>query len=708
MKDNNICLIGNNIDIIQKELKLSKEKYKDCNFFLYKLNNEDNIEESQNISKELLKLFKGIIDKDYSNDSNDVFSFTIIYSLNNFKENINEKEFIKKLFLDIFVQITSNYFLPFFIFLAKDNQEKDEFNKFLEIDEIQKIDKRNISCFIFNKEKNLIKEKIYKIYNFFYEKGDVFEFENRKIKLYKEPKETLFYINILTLGKTQVGKSTFINTLLKEKKAREGGDGSSVTSKQMSYHVDNIPLIINDIEGFTGEDTIKNVANKILLMQRNLGEKEIHLVIYIIDYNGPTYFNENEYSIFEQLASKEDITHFIFICSKSPKEDDEKIVQKIQNTFFKMIKKGLEKERKARKNLIDVLNYLYYCQKKDINYDEIKTQIDQEKFNSMNFFEKLDLKFENYKEEERNKEMTNTIIQKDNTLFFVNLIIDETHDKKFGMNKVSKKIREALADIKKNNIQFLNEEIQINEQKIKTLEKEINFHKKNLEENQEIKNFIDNNENMDLIRLNEESETRSLLDESFQLENVNNDYKELINCIYENKICKARESSENLRKKKMEKVEKELRWHKGLAYASGIFPLADIYIQYKIKNNAKTTIANKFKDNLIDFDKKDTDEAGKENDINDIKEKSNDLTSDILKTMGRAVTIGINVLAKTIFLPIAGVGILIGVLTGGLVMEYDIKSYLDFYSKRYLYRCFVSLSFDSIEMYLKDNFEKEN
>ena len=157
--------------------------------------------------------------------------------------------------------------------------------------------------------------------------------------------------------------------------------------------MDNIPLIINDIEGFTGEDTIKKVTNNILLMQKDLGEEEIHLVIYIIDYYSPTYFNENEYSIFEQLASKDDITHFIFICSKSPDENDDKIVKLIQKSFFKMIQKGLEKEKKQRKNLIDVLNYLYYCQKKDINYDEIKNKINKEEFNSMNFFEKLELKF---------------------------------------------------------------------------------------------------------------------------------------------------------------------------------------------------------------------------------------------------------------------------------------------------------------------------
>ena len=115
-EDNNICIIGKNIDTIQKELNLSKEKYKKWNFIHYKLNNIDNKEESQNISEELLKSLESIIDKDYSNDSNEIFSYTIIYSLNDFKENNNEKEFIKKIFTDIFNLITSNFFYFFSFF----------------------------------------------------------------------------------------------------------------------------------------------------------------------------------------------------------------------------------------------------------------------------------------------------------------------------------------------------------------------------------------------------------------------------------------------------------------------------------------------------------------------------------------------------------------------------------------------------------------
>ena len=104
------------MSISSKKNLIYPKKNKKWNFFLYKLNNIDDKEESQNISKELLESLESIIDKDYSNDSNEVFSYTIIYSLNNFKENNNEKEFIKNLFIDIFKLIASNYFLPFSFF----------------------------------------------------------------------------------------------------------------------------------------------------------------------------------------------------------------------------------------------------------------------------------------------------------------------------------------------------------------------------------------------------------------------------------------------------------------------------------------------------------------------------------------------------------------------------------------------------------------
>ena len=47
----------------------------------------------------------------------------------------------------------------------------------------------------------------------------------------------------------------------------------------------------------------------------------------------------------------------------------------------------------------------------------------------------------------------------------------------------------------------------------------------------------------------------------------------------------------------------------------------------------------------------------------------------------------------------------IGVVVGGLVMNQDINSYLDFYGKRLIWRLLVNLSFEKINNYLKNNFE---
>lgn len=72
----------------------------------------------------------------------------------------------------------------------------------------------------------------------------------------------------------------------------------------------------------------------------------------------------------------------------------------------------------------------------------------------MNFFEKLNLKFKDYEREKKIEEMINIVLEKDKILLFVNLIKDKEHEEIFGMKNVSKKLREALTYIKKNNMKF--------------------------------------------------------------------------------------------------------------------------------------------------------------------------------------------------------------------------------------------------------------
>ena len=223
--DNNVYLLGKDLDLICQILCLNKENKKDWE--IHPLKNNDKFED--NLNEIINSLEKNIKNSGYSNK---IFSFTIIYSLGNLSK--NEKNNINNLFEKIVEVINSCYYLPFFIFLTKNKKNKNELNEYIENNIINKnidIDKRNISCFISplnndltNEEKEtnikLIERKILTIFSYFFELGDDFNIDNKKYKLYEELNEDYYPINILLLGKTQVGKSTFINNLLREKRVK--------------------------------------------------------------------------------------------------------------------------------------------------------------------------------------------------------------------------------------------------------------------------------------------------------------------------------------------------------------------------------------------------------------------------------------------------------------------------------------------------------
>ena len=604
------------------------------------------------------------------------------------------------------------YFQPFIILLTNNEKDKNQLENFLISKEIQKgFDMRNISCFVSpinSKTSEIIKNKIKRIFSYFFGLGDELTINNKKYKFFESNPDNLNTINILVIGKTQQGKSSFINKLLKEKRAKEG-KGKSETKEQISYHLDGIPLMISDIEGFIGEDTINNVVRSISKMQDRLEEQELHLVVYIISYESSCFFNENEYFIFKQLTKKLDNTQFLFVCTKSKEDDEDNKIDEIRESFYQMIKKGLEK-KKEKENIINVLNYLYLAVKKDISFQEIfedDTEENRNKFNQMGFFEKLDLKFKDKKEEDKNEEMIKTILQKDETLLFTNLIEDNNHNKMFGMEIVSKQIRKALEYIKENNLKFLDTDKKFNKEKTKELEEEIKKYQNDIDDyNKEP--YTDNLE-YDAIRSHNNDECISLLKESNEkLQNVNNSDKNienLINSLKENKVMKARNFAEKVKMEKIKQAREDVSSEKYLAIISGIIPIGDIIIQSYIKDNAKEKIANIFKDDLVDFDK-DYDLSEKEkNYLEKVKKDTNDIFGDVSKTFVRAGTIISNIALKTISYSVACVGILAGMIIGGKQMTDDIEGFLEFYGKRLIYRYLINLSLNSIEKYLIDNFE---
>jgi GTP-binding protein EngB required for normal cell division len=684
---NNICLIGKDIEHIKAKLDLIKDDNKD------KIQNLWNIIsfEKRN-GEDMNSIFDGVVsslkeqNKKYSMKT---YSYTIIYSLEKF--NAEQERHLKAL-LNQIIKICKTYFnQPFLILLSEDELNKKKVLDFFNKEEIRNIgiDPRNISSFVSplnsnNENGKMIKLKIFKIFSYFYEFGDKFELKNVPFILYKRTKEKYYSINMLILGRTQVGKSTFINTLLGEKKAKEGGRGFSITKNQLTYHLDDIPLEINDIEGFTGEKTINEVINKIKKMQNKLGEKELHIVIYILNYDATTYFNDNEYLIFKQLTEKLDNTQFLFVCTKSKENIEDEKIEEIQESFVQMIQRGIE-ETKSDANIINQLKFLYYCQKKDFNYEEINENITKEKFEELNFFEKFELKFKNTPDNELIDEMTKKILEKDESLLFVNLIKDKDHNRIFGMEKVSKKIRDALKYIKANNMKFINDDMKINEEQKNRLKRKIECLKKKINENEEnnINNYIDPDINTHIRKSNEEAQ--SLLNKSNnELENIDNtdkDFKELLDCIAQEKVDNAKKYAEKLTKTKMRMVKDKVKTtgRIGKACLIGLIPIYDLFAQRDMKKDIQKEIADELNDDLIDLDGnnlKISEEEQSFTDIENFKKDTSDIPTDIIKTIAKTGGWALFFLSKVLKIGGVVIGSLVGSVVSGIVINYDINKYL--------------------------------
>ena len=99
-------------------------------------------------------------------------------------------------------------------------------------------------------------------------------------------------------------------------------------------------------------------------MQASFQEKELHLILYILRYEGGTYFNDNEYEIFKQLAKNNHQSQFIFVCTRAGKNQI-KAFKDIKKSFYKMIDKGMQNECKDEKSkIINTLNIYIIVKKK--------------------------------------------------------------------------------------------------------------------------------------------------------------------------------------------------------------------------------------------------------------------------------------------------------------------------------------------------------
>ena len=265
---------------------------------------------------------------------------------------------------------------PFYLFLT--NENGTDINIILKkISSFQKMDPRNFFAMKYEKLKKDINidilKYITKFYSYYNELGDTITFED-------ESNSFVSRFNILVCGRAGVGKSTFINKILNEKRCREGS-GLSVTKKITSYNHREYPLCIYDTPGFENEESVKRVIEAIKKQNKDFKtmKQSIHLILYLVSY-GERTFLYYEKPVLSQLSKFN--AKMLFIVAKSPFKINEEQFEEYQDTLCDDIKDMFNDVDKAivnnlfGDNYCDLMKYIFPVNSKKEKKDDEEFGLD--------------------------------------------------------------------------------------------------------------------------------------------------------------------------------------------------------------------------------------------------------------------------------------------------------------------------------------------
>ena len=309
---------------------------------MYFLNGEYNNDEKKK-TEDFLKLYKKAIENRGKDEEKRILLVFLDYpQLLESIKNIIEKLYMFQPFILIFTEKEKKFFkyeVKSKIYELLDEDEDEDDNEIFPFFDINNI-------FIYKNNEESYKKTIIpilKVYRYFNQLGDSFfrqlpELIN--IENLENDIQYLFhthYFNILLCGKTGVGKSTFINTIMREKKSFTSKLKSAGTFRNNYYIHKRYPIKIIDVCGFAEGSEAKEIQKKLNAIFKQdsndiiidepmndiftfYGDKRnnIHLLLYFNVYNDKYDILPGELPvIYEAVENKIPI---VFIVNKCPKK----------------------------------------------------------------------------------------------------------------------------------------------------------------------------------------------------------------------------------------------------------------------------------------------------------------------------------------------------------------------------------------------------
>ena len=197
-----------------------------------------------------------------------------------------------------------------------------------------------------------------------------------------------FTLNLACIGRFGQGKSTGINVILQEYKAKESSKGSSQTKKITYYMAQNHPIKILDVPGFESPDTVKDAIEKFKFYGEAINKMKdhLHIILYFLNMNEKRAFQDLEYPMIEEILKHESTKIIYVITNSSPNIKDKKkkeVYDRINSGIQGITKnkpiEGKIQMFKAHKDNVVFVNFHKY----EINDIEIEQFGKKELFNKI-------------------------------------------------------------------------------------------------------------------------------------------------------------------------------------------------------------------------------------------------------------------------------------------------------------------------------------
>ena len=201
-----------------------------------------------------------------------------------------------------------------------------------------------------------------------------------------------FNINICVIGRFGQGKSTGVNVLLNEYKAKESSQGGAQTKNLTFYQATNAPIRILDIPGFDSERNVKLAIEKIKMCKEEANKLRdyIHFFLYFLSEEDKRTFSQYESPIIEEITQYTD-SKVIYVVTHSDKDneeaDNEEFINKINQGINDLSGVSNKEMMKATKDNVVFVNFYKEKKKEAFGKKELFKKIHDDFINSQFFKE---------------------------------------------------------------------------------------------------------------------------------------------------------------------------------------------------------------------------------------------------------------------------------------------------------------------------------